>query len=366
MFNPLNLIENSPVALSTDRVPNMNDYKERKHSFFVETLQFLTEMNADFYEAKRCFYVSVLESSSSTNMTVVHESFGDFFDAVKNIIDKFLAFIKSLFERFVTLINKMIGRDKYIINHKDQLKNFSKIHEFTITGFNYSFNSAIPVINAKAAFDSDFVFNAGGGDNTNLTFSTNSKNLSSIKTATTNLSSVLNDGSWYDKFRAEVIGQDGSFIAKDDFADELYKEFRGDESISEEITIDNSEVMSALRRFESSKKDIDDTKKTKAKIESEYTSIRKSVEGMVKSNRTNGVVTARLDDRLGTSVQLSNDEIIAMDNFVKLKVNQLQEMSNIHALAFAAKLDALTDCYKQDKAVLFKALGRVQSNKKEV
>ena len=78
MFNPLNLIENSPVALSTDRIPNMNDYKERKHSFFVETLQFLTEMNADFYEAKRCFYVSVLESSSSTNVTVVHESFGDF------------------------------------------------------------------------------------------------------------------------------------------------------------------------------------------------------------------------------------------------------------------------------------------------
>lgn len=365
MFNPLNLIENSPVVLSTDRVPNMNDYKERKHSFFVETLQFLTEMNADFYEAKRCFYVSVLESSSSTNMTVVHESFGDFFDAVKNIIDKFLAFIKSLFERFVTLINKMIGRDKYIINHKDELKNFSRIHEFTITGFKYSFNDAIPVINAKAAFDTGFVFNAGS-DNNSLVLSAGSNNVKSIKGAVTNLSGVLEDGSWYDKFRAEVIGEDGSVIAKDDFADTLFKTYRNDESIAEEITIDNSEVMSALRRFESSKKDIDDVKKKKAKIESEYTSIRKSVEGMVKSNRTNGVVTAKLDDRLGTAVQLSNDEIIAMDNFVKLKVNQLQEMSNIHALAFASKLDALTDCYKQDKAVLFKALGRVQSNKKEV
>ena len=259
----------------------------------------------------------------------------------------------------------MIGRDKYIINHKEELKKFSRIHEFTITGFNYSFNSAIPVINAKAAFNTGFVFNAGSDSDVLTLAAAGTKNLDSIKSATNNLSSVLGDGSWYDSFRAQVIGQDGKYISKDDFADVLYREYRGGESISEEITIDNSEVMSALRRFESSKKDIDDTKKTKAKIESEYTSIRRSVEGMVKSNRTNGVVTGRLDDRLGTSVQLSNDEIIAMDNFVKLKVNQLQEMSNIHALAFASKLDALTDCYKQDKAVLFKALGRVQSNKKE-
>lgn len=366
MFNPLGLIESSAVSYSnTVSTPNMNNFKEKKHSFFIETLQFLTEMNADFYEAKRNFYVSVLESSNSTDITVVHESFGDFFDSVRKIIDKFLAFIKSLFDRFVTLLNKMIGRDKHIINNKEKLKNFSKVHEFTITGFAYSFNDAIPVIEAKAAFSKDFVFNYGSDNALVLPEKNVADRMKNVKDATSQLSNILGDGSWYDTFRGQVIGDDGP-IAKDDFADVLFKVFRSDESIAEEITIDNSEVMSALRRFESSKKDIDDVKKLKSKIESEYTSVRKSVESMVKSNRSNGVVTATLDDRLGTSVTLSNDEIIAMDNYVKLKVNQIQEMSNIHALAFASKLDALTDCYKQDKMILFKALNRVQFTKKEV
>ena len=88
---------------------------------------------------------------------------------------------------------------------------------------------------------------------------------------------------------------------------------------------------------------------------------------MVITNREGSSTIAKFDSQLDTKnfSVTSSDDIVAMDNFVKAKVNQLQEMSNIHALAFAAKLDALRDCYRQDKTVLFKALSRVQSNKKE-
>ena len=34
--------------------------------------------------------------------------------------------------------------------------------------------------------------------------------------------------------------------------------------------------------------------------------------------------------------------------------------ASITSMAFAAKLDAITDCYKQDKKVLYKALSLIQ------
>ena len=361
ILNPIGLMQESATLSRIATVPTQS-LKEAPHSFFIETLQFLSEMNVDFYEAKRSFYISL---SESTDIVVVHESFGDFFDKVKEIINKFLAFIKSLFDRFVTMLNKLIGRDKYILNHKSEFEKFSRIHEFTITGFNYTIVENIPVINAKASFSNDFVFNFG--DEHTVTFSgSKATAIDNIKSSTAALSDALSDGVWYDKFRAEVIGKDG-VIAKDDFADSLFSEYRNGEPIAEEITIDGTEVRAALRRFETAKSDIEKVKRLKAKIDSEYNSIKRQVEKMVITNREGSSTIAKFDSQLDTKnfSVTSSDDIVAMDNFVKAKVNQLQEMSNIHALAFAAKLDALRDCYRQDKTVLFKALSRVQSNKKE-
>lgn len=360
ILNPIGLMQES-ATLSTVAVVSEQSLKEKSHSFFIETLQFLSEMNADFYEAKRDFYISLSESA---DISVVHESFGDFFGKVKEIIDKFLAFLKSLLDRFVTLMNQLIGRDKHIINHKKELDNFSKIHEFSITGFKYSIEDDIPVITAKAAFDSDFIFEFNGDS---VVFSGPKDNIPKKLVAhTKQMSDQLISGEWYDKFRGTVLGEENKPITKDDFADRLFAEFRSNDPIAEEITIDHSEVKAALRRFETAKSDIEKAKKTKARIESDYNAIKHKVEKMVVTNRNGSSTITKFDRELNVDYQTANkDDIVAMDNFVKAKVNQIQEMSNIHALAFAAKLDAMRDSYKQDKAVLFKALSRVQSNEKE-
>lgn len=344
--------------------------KERHESFFVEALNFLSEMNSEYYENNRLFYCSLVEAGNECEATVIHESFGDFFDGVKKIIDKFLAFIKSLFDRFVTLINKMIGRDKYILNHKKDFDNFKSIHEFTMDGFEFTIFPNIPEINALAEFTNGFVFNTAGKAEGDNFFRDNNTakvpQLGDIKARTSELTNNLNNEQWYNEFRGKVIGSD-QLITKDDFADKLFTTFRNDESIKSEITVDHSIVSAALRRFTDAKSDIDKAKKTKAKIDSDYQSIRKQVEKMVNMNRSGNVINYSLDPGLTSTnnFTITADMATALDNYAKAKSNQIQEMSSIHALAFAAKLDAMTDCYKQDKDMLFKALSRIQSNKKE-
>ena len=260
----------------------------------------------------------------------------------------------------------MIGRDKYILNREKELDKFSDIHNFTITGYEFTFSPNIPKIETAISYNKDFIYDLGViGDKDHPIDISQSTTAADIKKRVEILNTNLSNGDWYNKKRAEVLGLDNDQVYSDDYADKLFATFRNEESISEEIDVDSAYVRKAFLRFKDSKKNIDEAKKLKARIDSEYTKIRKSTEGMVKANRDNSSVSARLDDSLGINGTFTGEQITALDNLAKAKVNQIQEMANIHALAFAAKLDALKDCYNQDKMVLFKALSRVQSNKED-
>jgi hypothetical protein len=50
--------------------------------------------------------------------------------------------------------------------------------------------------------------------------------------------------------------------------------------------------------------------------------------------------------------------LIQIDVYVKAKIDQIQEYSNIHLLAFGAKLDAMKECLNQDRNVLYTALSK--------
>ena len=69
--------------------------------------------------------------------------------------------------------------------------------------------------------------------------------------------------------------------------------------------------------------------------------------------------------KANSGVAMSGDLLIQLDTYVKAKVDQITEYSNIHTLAYSAKLDALKDCFKQDKTILYKALYRIKGNSKD-
>jgi len=339
---------------------NILEYNNIDESFFMDTLQFIKESMNDYRNINKTLYKSILESAG--NEEIINESFSDFFESVKKIIDKFLKFIKSLFDKFIIAFNKFISSDKFIEKNKDKFASFSDKDKFSIDGYNYTFSPAIPLINAQAKFEESFV----KLDFQDLQGETDQKKImEKVKEKYTELINDVN-GDWYDSFRGEVISQKA--IAQEDFAQDLWNVYRNGSSSKETIEIISTYVGSALLRFQNYKKDEKSIKDTKESIEKDYESIKKQVQGIVKQNATrdiNKLVGLAINsdyDKVGTgNITVSTEVMNQIDLFVKKKAEQIIEMCNIHSLAFSYKLDAIKDCYKQDKDVLYKALSKLAS-----
>ena len=325
-------------------------------SYMIKTINFINESNREFTDSKITLYKALSESAGEQG--VILESFSDFFSKVKDIIDKFLAFMKSLFSRFITQLMSMVNSDKYIKKHKDDLRSFGAGDEFDIDGYNFTFSPGIPKVEPMMGFDSDLfkdLYNA-----------TEDGKINSSKMKSANSSISYTDS--YDEFRASVIGKDGTSIYAEDFAEELFKVFRDDDMSTSDITIDSSKVNESLRRFTDYKKTKSIVEKDNKEIQKKYDDLKKQVKEITKRNgdlektvfdtrMANSNIT--LDDSLsGTTIP--GDLLTQIDVYTKKKVDQIQEVSNIHALAFSAKLDALKCCYKQDRAILYTALSKVQ------
>lgn len=358
VFNPINLSEsvNTVIGIDLDRLVQQNN-----SSYFKEALNFVLEAQKEFNSANKNFYKAMVESAG--NEEIIQESFGDFFIKIGEIISKFLDFIKRLFDKFMLNLNSFIKREKYITKHEKELTKFSTIHEFRYNGYEFTFSTEIPAINALVEFSDGFVF--GVDDKTESPYLKSDGANGTLKNALSMVNNELENGKWYDNFRASVINAD-SPILQSDYADELFKVFRNGDTSKEDMDITSAVVSMTLNRFKANDKAISTAKATKDRIDSEYGAIKKKVENMLKINYKDGNRMANIySDSKVTARPFTGDEITTMDLLVKAKATQVQEMSTIHALAFSAKLDALNDCFKQDKAILFMALSKVNALVKE-
>lgn len=357
VFN-LGLLTNNQLDIT-----NVLESSFLEESYFISTLEFISETKNEIREHSKELYRNILESESHE---VLNESFSDFFMKIKEIIDKFLKFIKSLFDRFSTMLHKMIGSDKYISKNKDIFKKFTDEHEFTIDGYYYTFNPEIPAINALAEFSKDFAeinFDILNGKKDNK------EHLKYVKGVHGRLSSSLQNG-YYDTFRAEVLGLENYTITQAEFAEELFEIFRNGLSKKDTITINTDNLMASLAFFENYKELEKEVKKTKDKIDKEYKTIEKSLKGLVYRDREHDLQKAigiGIDPNYdGSSVGHLNASEEVLNNlnlFIKTKVNQVMEMSSIHSMAFSYKLDAIMECYKQDRKILYTALTELQKDK---
>ena len=346
IFSMKNLMATSNVPLN-----NLND--NINESYVSSTTEFIKRFNNDITNYKKSLYVGILESGN--NLELVHESFSDFMTNIKNAIVKFLKYIKSLFERFITMLNKFIGREKYILNRKKEFVKFKSSDEFTIEGYNYTFVPNIPVINALATFDEDFVkLNLKGKNSVSAE--------AEIKRV---YDEFKDDYDKYDRHRRDTINAE-ELISESEFPDELFAVYRSGENSTERITIDASEVMNAFDRFSNYKSAINEVKKTKERIDKEYNEIKKRLDSMVRQdstlnvNKLLGIEVKSYDENY--TLALSSTALSKLDLFVKDKINEVLTMSNIHALAFSYKLDAIRDCATQDKKTLYKALSLIEKS----
>lgn len=374
VFN-INSLDFNNINESTGPILDDNTRSFSDESYFDSTCGFLADINEEFGNNTKILYRSILESDD--NNIVINEAFDDFFSKVKEIIDKIIEFIRSLVNRFITSLHKFFGSDKYIIKHKKDFDKFKKEHEFSFIGYNYTIKPDVPSITPLETFNDEFVYGSHeAGDTLREKFKKiNDKNIkdNDYKDNSTEVMAAMEEyyndlirdleNDYYDKFRARVLGRDKP-IEYSDYADELFIEYRDGTSDTEEIQANALYVKKCLAEFIDNNKIIDDVKKYRKSVEDEYTKLKKNIKSMQEKTYKNGnsfmsITLGDNDDPVYISYN-DNRLINIINTWLKAKVNQVQEISNIHTLAFSAKLDAITARFRQDKSVLYKALNNIQ------
>lgn len=348
---------NSLLLENTNLVSIMDKTPINEECYLYNTMKFLREMNEDYRECNKEFYRSVYEADS---LVAFNESFGDFFEKMKDIIAKFLKYIKSLVERFITALHRIVGSEKYLIKKEDQLKKFNTNCEFDFEGYNFTISPNIPVCNALVEFNNSFV---------ELDFNqlkdrskTHAKKKEIIKTAYDNLNTAI-DNDRYDKFRRDVI-QAAQPIYQSEYGNELFKVFRDDYDNTSTFTVTSSvvnECINSLKDYRSSEKDAKDKQK---EIDNQYEAISKQIDKLITANRSNQYYNVDITtDFGGGTINLDNSAMNQLNIYIKALMNQITEMSTIHSMAFSYKLDAIKDKYNQDKRILYIALSKVEKDK---
>ena len=340
-------------------------YQSIEESYFLTALKYCKAMNEEFETSNKIFYKTILEANN--DVIAINEGFSEFFDKVKEIVRKFIEFIKSLFARFNTALHSIIKSDKYITKHEKDFVKFSEYMEFDMDLYNFTiYDSTIPKPIAENVFKTTFdMLDKMLTDNRNaesITGMNDSDKVIKLKEKYRILTDDVED--FYDKFRQDIIGAP-SPISSGDFSEELFSVFRDGSTTADNTTVDNSYVSNSLFRFKKYKDTLKSVKDTKNNIEKDYKAIEKAIDRMF-STYTSGndtyISIVGYGDTSDAQYRVKATEEIKkeLNMIAKSQANKVQQMSSITSMAFAAKLDAITDCYKQDKKVLYKALSLIQ------
>ena len=348
-------------------ISNINsDTDIENYSFVDESYNFVLGYTKSYNEAVKEFYKNIMESED--NQEIITESFEGFFAKAKEIIKKFLAFIKKIFAKFVTKLNSLFKSEKYLEKNKNEFPKFTSEDEFTFKGYKFTLDNDIPKSNALSAwFDNDLAA-------TDMT--DNDSAINAIQSKYDALTNKLKD--WYDEFRGQVIGVDYK-ISSSEFDIELKKVFRDDYESTIDITIDSTAVQEAYQQFHNYKDSVSKIEKIKKTMEDDYAKLEKALETSFKKEKegdgyffkfdisrvSNSYAEKEINNFTDSSYKqpVTNEIYNKIDMYMKVKVTQVNQMSSIHSMAFSAKLQAVKDCFVQNKAILYKALAKIKSHK---
>lgn len=356
IFNSSNILQENFTSSSVVPLSNYNE------SYFSLAMEYCKSINEEYDTANKVLYKALLEAGD--NYEVINESFDGFFTKVKEIVAKFIKFLKNLIDKFSTKLHQLVKSDKYITKHEKMFGKFTTDNEFEMQLFNFTHleDNNIPLACAQTTFAKEFdkvklYVNGDISQNVKaLTAIEADKRVDSLRTAYRELVDSYED--FYDVFRGEVIGERS--IDASDYPSELYRKFRDGDDSTTSTTVTSSLVNASLLRFKAHEKTVKTVKEIQKKLEKDYSEISKHVEKIVSSNEEK-LTLVGWGDVSNIEVGKFSPEVVSELNMIaKAESNKVQQMSTIHLQAMGAKLDAVSACFKQDKALLYKALNELQ------
>lgn len=309
------------------------------------TLDFLLECHDELLSHRRDFYKTIVESAEE-NPYIINEAFSDVLSKIKEIIKKILAYIESIIKRFITQLAKFVKSDSYLNKMKNQISKFPKDEHFYVTGYKYTINDNIPIVDV-VGLDLSELEDAVKGN----------------KDATTKLADIaqviskISDTRRMDEIRGEILNVDYG-IPETNFNNEIFSIFRDGKSEESDIKIDKEYVNTALKYFDGYSDAIKSLKRIQNNIKSKYKTIETKIENIIGSDMTSDGGSKYANEinsgRYGSNA--INDLKTSLDKLLTEQVAQVQRISNHHTQAIAAKIDAYNALAVQDKGVLYKAL----------
>ncbi len=358
-LNPTNIMSVNAMSFDVLKMDDVEDplinvtklaSMDLEESYFITAMEFIKNRNTEINECKMELYKSI---SEATETYVINEAFSLFFGKINDIIDKFLKFIASLVKRFSTVLSKIVDSNRYLVKHKKEFENFSEIDNFKFNGFYYTIVPNVPASNIVAGEFNKDLFDE--------LYNTTSSTIG-MDDVTNGINKIENFD--YSDFRGKIIGKDYK-ISESEFAAELFKVYRSNKSETDDIYVDRSIVNKALDEFinfRDKRREIEEDNKN---IVKEYDKIKKQVKEITKRNGdlnayafTNAFPGMKnIDNNNG---YVSGDLMARVDVYIKAKCDQITQYSNIHTLAFTAKLDAIKESYIQNRSMLYTALLKIQ------
>lgn len=358
---------------------------QMQHSFFSEACQFCSKMDREMLELNRSFYGSICESEG--NRTLIHESFSDWVSSFKKLLKKIIDFLHALLNKFLVGINMLIKREGFLKDHKKDLLKFNENHKFHMNVFTFTLNNNVP--EETAIYDAGKLDEIYGFSNTMVPNKTNddkdfgeglkgvyttkyapsAHDTESVKTLDKSYEAFvdsLNDGKFYDVIRGKFLGYtNGESVDSADYSKELFEKFRDGQSGKEDKEFNYNDIQEAYTRFDNYERIKKDLTKKKTTAEKAYREIEKKIDkAITKGEKGNNIAKITIDGvNDGNEFNAyTSGEVSKFEYYIKAISNMVHEVSNLHSIAFSARLDAYKDQFAQDKTILYKALYRIMGS----
>ena len=313
-------------------------------------LESLIELEDSFFTITRDHMVATHMYLKDENVEILEEGFKDFYNAAVEFFEKLLKKFKEFMSKVFMYIQSWIGGfDKFLSKYKDKLGNLNP--DFSIRGYDYTFDSSVPQLNVIQIIINDY--------NSELS---NLKNIS--KADITKEREEFTSEEYLAKMRAYILGA-SSPVYPDEFVEEARKVFRGGMTDDKEIKVTKSVLNKAVEDYAELKKTFNECVRQRDKtiilIESLKEFFKKSGSVHYKGRDTKVIHTYRIepkkdqgtiyrDEKIETTYSADNLEKINL--FYDFKWKQAKEIGFMAVTAMTEKVNALKEALKQNEKII--------------
>lgn len=335
----------------------------KNYSFVQEGYNFIINTRKEYMIAEQIFYTNILDSYG--NNEIITESYKNLSNKVKDVIKKFIEWVKQIFNKFVLKLKAFYNNSD--IKRKIDAKTIKKIEKegfkpFKFNGYEFTLNNINTDTNDLQLDNlgqniKDFEYKANQlltNQNSEQTIETLAK-VKKLYEETYNHTLEIKTEN-IDIIRGKIINLNKK-ITSSEYANILFSYFRNNEIEPKYIIIDKQRFLKSYNNLTDSENIIKQIKNTSKNIEEMYKNLLNR-----NDNELNLTINKQLN--LNNQIQTQNDSYTKQMSKSIFDINQykmsilqayntiITEISNIHAQAFTALLQAAKDCVLQDQKIV--------------